>query len=361
LVKVHNSSFTLYPLTFFCALCLGCGIQGPPRPPRVEKPEKISDLAVIQKGRILDLTFTLPLLAMDGERLTKPLEIELFRGITKPGSTPAEPDAGSAPWQSFSSADLQKLSVGGKIVFSTNFSDQEFNQWLGSTFTFAVRGLTRGFRGRRLEGDYSNIARHVLLDVSPPVENLHVETTENALVLSWTPPSRGLSGHALAAPSGYRVYLSLTGKPGTFKLRGETPAPTFSDPDFAFGHDYFFSVRALFKQDGDTAESEDCAPVPITPRDTFPPPPPSNLSALFSAGAVQLVWTANTEADLGGYNVYRREKIGAPQKINSELLRTPTFENRTIQPGHQYFYRVTSVDLTGNESSPSEEVSAETP
>jgi hypothetical protein len=366
--RIHNSQFIirhsssiLYLLTLFCALCLGCGIQGPPRPPRVEKPEKISDLAVIQKGRILELTFTLPLLATDGERLTKPLEIEIFRAITKPGGTPSEPDAGSAPWQTFSSADLQKLIVGGKIVFSTNFSDQEFNQTLGSTYTFAVRGLTRGFRGRRLEGDYSNIARHALLDVSPPVENLHIETTENALVLSWMPPSRGLSGQALAALSGYRVYLSLTGKPGSFQLRGETPAPTFSDPDFAFGHDYFFSVRALFKQDVDTAESEDCAPVLITPRDTFPPAPPSNLSALFSAGAVQLVWTASSEADLGGYNVYRHEKDGAPQKINSELLRTPTFEDRTIQPGHQYFYRATAVDLTGNESSPSEEAMAETP
>ncbi|HEV2349867.1 MAG TPA: fibronectin type III domain-containing protein [Terriglobia bacterium] len=293
--------------------------------------------------------------------MTKPLEIEIFRAITGPGATPAEPEAGSAPWRTLSTDDLQKYTEGGKIIYSTKLSDQEFRQSLGSTFTFAVRGLTRGFRGRRLEGEYSNIVRPVLLDVSAPVGNLQIKTTEKALVLSWTPPSRSITGQTMAAPSSYQVYWSPTGKPGTFQKRGETTTSAFSDPDFAFEHTYFYRIRAIFKQGNQVAESDDPAPVAITPHDTFPPAPPSNVSALFSAGAIQLVWTANTEPDLAGYNVYRREKDGVAHKINSEMLRTPTFEDRTVQAGHQYFYRVTSVDLTHNESLPSEEVTAETP
>lgn len=315
----------------------------------------------MQRGPALEMSFTCPLLATDGGRLTKPLEIEIFRAITKPGGTPTEPGAGSAPWRTLSPADLQKYTAGDKIIFSTRLSAQEFAQSLGSTFTFAVRGRTRGFRGRPLQGDASNIVRTSLLDVSPPIEGLQISTTEKTLVLSWTPPSRGLSGQTTPAPSGYRVYWSLTGKPGTFQLRGETATPAYSDSDFAFDHTYFYKVRAFFRQGGQIAETEDSAAVAITPRDTFPPAPPSNVSALFSAGAVQLVWTANTEPDLAGYNVYRREKGGAPQKINAKLLRTPTYEDRTLQAGHQYFYRVTSVDLNHNESSPSEEVTAETP
>jgi hypothetical protein len=342
-------------------LCLGCGIQGPPIPPRVEQPEKISDLSVVQRGPALALSFTLPALASDGERLTKPLEIEIYRAISKPGGAPAEPGAGSAPWQQLSSDDLQKLAVGNKIIFSTRLSVPDFDQSLGWTFSFAVRGLTRGFRGHRIEGEYSNIVSHVLLDVSPPIEGLQIKTTEKALVLSWTPPSRGLSGQPLAPASGYRIYWSVTGKPGTFQERGKAVTPSFSDSNFAFGHNYFYRVHALFKQGNQEAESEDSAAVAITPRDRFPPAPPSNVSALFSAGAVQLVWTANTEPDLAGYNVYRREQGGATQKINPELLRTPTFEDKNVQAAHQYFYRVTSVDLDNNESSPSAEVTAETP
>lgn len=323
-------------------------------------PEKISDLAVVQKGSEFELSFTRPLLAADGERLTKPLEIEIFRIIAKPGSIPEELGAGSAPWQTLYFDELQKYTEGERIIFPVRLSAQEYSQSLGSTFTFSVRGLTRGFHGRRIEGDDSNLVRSVLLDVCAPVENLKIKTTEKALVLTWTPASHTLTGQTLAAPLDYRVYWSLTGKPDAFQMRGEAPTPAYSDSDFAFDQTYFYKVRALLKQGGQTAESEDSAAVAITPRDTFPPAAPSNVSALFSAGAVQLVWTANTEPDLAGYNVYRREKGGALQKLNLDLLRTPTFEDRSIHAGRKYFYRVTSIDLAHNESSPSEEVTVET-
>jgi len=73
------------------ALCLlaACAAQGPPQPPRVERPEQITDLAVTQVGRTLDLSFTPPELAADGERLSKPLEIEIFRTVAPAGQKPA--------------------------------------------------------------------------------------------------------------------------------------------------------------------------------------------------------------------------------------------------------------------------------
>ena len=362
---IHNSSFTLYLLTFAlvfaCASLMGCGVQGPPRPPRIEMPEKILDLAVIQKGSVFELSFTRPVLATDGERLTKPLEFEIFRTITGPGGASKELKMGPVPWKTLYFDELQNFSGGEKIVFPLTLSVQEYSQSLGSTFTFAVRGFTRGFHGRRIEGDDSNIVRTVLLDVCAPVDGLEIKTTEKALILNWTPPSHSLLGRTLAGPLTYRVYRSLAGKPGTFQMLGDAAAPVYSDSDFAFGHNYFYKVRAVLTQTGQTAESEDSSVAAITPRDTFPPGPPTNVSALFSAGAVQLVWTANTEPDLAGYNVYRREKGGVRQKLNLELLRTPTFEDRTVQAGRQYFYIVTSIDLAHNESSPSEEATVETP
>lgn len=90
----------------------------------------------------------------------------------------------------------------------------------------------------------------------------------------------------------------------------------------------------------------------IMPRDTFPPAPPEGLSSIYSAGAVELIWTANTEPDLAGYNVYRLEG-STPQRLNKDILKTPIFRDTTATAGATLSYDVTAVDLSGNESGPS--------
>ena len=55
-------------------------------------------------------------------------------------------------------------------------------------------------------------------------------------------------------------------------------------------------------------------------------------------------------------------KEGAAEiKLNSPLLETPVFRDESVAAGRKYIYRVTALDLTHNESPPSEEVPAETP
>ena len=84
------------------------------------------------------------------------------------------------------------------------------------------------------------------------------------------------------------------------------------------------------------------------------------LTALYTVGAVELVWAANSEKDLAGYYVYRREDGEQPKKLNKELLRTPILRDASVEPDHTYIYQVTAVDLSSNESHRSEEVSVET-
>ena len=81
---------------------------------------------------------------------------------------------------------------------------------------------------------------------------------------------------------------------------------------------------------------------------------------MYTTDAVELIWTANSEPDLAGYNVYRREGGGAAQKINQKLLGTPIVRDTSVAAGRKYFYRVTALDLANNESAPSEEVQVET-
>ena len=63
----------------------------------------------------------------------------------------------------------------------------------------------------------------------------------------------------------------------------------------------------------------------------------------------------------GDYNVYRHEEGTAPVKINSELVKPPTYRDTAVQPGHRYFYSVDAVDVRGNQSARSEEASEVVP
>jgi len=358
-----DSIFRFAVLATVALLLFGCAAQGPPHPPRIEKPERITDLAAFQVGRTIELTFTLPTQATDGEGLSKPLELRLFRVVTLPGQKLASP-AESQAWVTLLPTELVRYQLGEKIVYPDRLSDQEYPQRLGSSFTFAADGLTRGFRRRPVVGDISNRASVTLLDVSAPVESPRCETTEHALELSWPPPTTSLSGRPLQDPAGYRVFRSDTPK-GPFELRGETPAARFRDADFQFEHSYLYRVRALFKSDGadgagsQSAESEDSKPCAITPRDTFPPAAPAGLSAIATAAGVELIWNANTEPDLAGYNVYRRDGEGAPHKLNSELVGTPLYRDVAAEAEHRYTYWVTAVDAAGNESASSGEATVE--
>jgi hypothetical protein len=330
-----------------------CGVQGPPLPPRAERPEQVTDLSVIQKGRTLELSFTLPTQATDGERLTKPMDLEIFEALAPRGAAPAPLLEGAAPAMTLKPADFPRFMIGGKMVYPWKLSEKDYSNSLGETYTFAVSGVTYGFRHRARDAGLSNAVQATLLDVSGPVENLRARATENSLELVWSAPSKTLSGAEPSTLAGYRVYRSESGKPGSFALRTVTSSPAYSDKDFVFDGTYFYKVQAQFQGDHTTAESEESPAVKITPHDTFPPDTPRNVNAIYSAGSVEVVWTPSTAADLAGYNVLRSEAGGGETRINKELVRTPVFRDGNVQTGHRYFYRVTAVDLTGNESPPS--------
>jgi len=67
------------------------------------------------------------------------------------------------------------------------------------------------------------------------------------------------------------------------------------------------------------------------------------------------------DADLAGYNVYRREEDTAPAKLNAQLVKTPAYRDQHVTGGKKYFYSVTAVDVRGNESERSEEAGEAVP
>lgn len=108
------------------------------------------------------------------------------------------------------------------------------------------------------------------------------------------------------------------------------------------------------------------AGVPFTPSpvDTEPPAPPTGLTVTDPGTGDRLLlqWNANTEPDLLGYRIYRAVSSGvyappdgAYQRLGSAMVDTtqPSFTDTTVSRDVYYFYRITAVDQSGNESLPS--------
>ncbi|MBU2500248.1 Ig-like domain-containing protein [bacterium] len=103
----------------------------------------------------------------------------------------------------------------------------------------------------------------------------------------------------------------------------------------------------------------DAATYDWTLLDTTAPAAPVGLAATASAdydAFVDLDWTDNTEADLATYTVYRGTAPGGPYTELAAGVATSDYTDDTAVLGTTYYYVVTAVDDSANESANSAEV-----
>ena len=131
---------------------LGCGVQGPPQPPRLEVPERVTDLSAFQVGRTLEIRFALPQQAVDGERLTKPLEIEILRAQIPPGSVPPKSPP-LALWTRLQPDQWTRYTNDRRVIYPARLSEEEYKNWQTEDSIIAIRTLTRGFRRRPVQSE----------------------------------------------------------------------------------------------------------------------------------------------------------------------------------------------------------------
>ncbi len=83
--------------------------------------------------------------------------------------------------------------------------------------------------------------------------------------------------------------------------------------------------------------------------DNLAPAAPAPLTGQYAAGTTQLHWNRNTEADLAGYRLYRGASVSfvpSPANFVAQLPDTGTAD----AAGAPYVYKLTAVDVHGNES-----------
>jgi hypothetical protein len=247
------------------------------------------------------------------------------------------------------------------------------------TATYAVEVLNDSNRGAGL----SNQVRVPLAPTLPPPPDFQAQMTADGVVLTWALESPASSGADLQYL--YRVYRRRQGSPersdiGEIAL-GTESHPTLVDRTFAWdtSYEYWITVVTHVETASQpcpagpdaapctpiTVEGADSPPITIFTHDVFPPAVPSGLQAVFSGPGqtpfIDLIWAPDTDADLAGYNVFRREQGGTPVKINSALIKTPSYRDKDVAPGKTFWYSVSAVDERGNESARSNEASERVP
>jgi hypothetical protein len=356
-------------VSFFCLftwLAMGCGAPGEPTPPSPPIPNPITDLAGHQVGDAVLLTFTLPLKSTLGQRLNQVPALEVWRGLLHPDGTP-DPRSFHLV-DTVPSAILQTYAQDGKISFPDPLQPDELRSSVGQTALYRVR--TR-VSERKASAD-SNQVSVDLYPVPQRIDSLVAQPTEKYIQLKWTAPTSTSAGAQLPPIREFHVYrgeldpASATAAEKDFHAAiwrlpplqvAVTAAPEYQDSTFDFGKTYAYLVRSVVSEGGSLLESGDSRPAILAPKDTYPPGAPQDVVGAVLPGnspgsfVVDLSWTINLETDLAGYRVYRSESEDERgQLLTPEPLPTPSFRDTTVTPGRRYWYTVTAVDRSGNES-----------
>jgi len=346
-----------------CLLLASCAQTGPPLPPSLELPKPPSDLRASRKGNAVTLTWSEPTLTTDRQSVRFLGSTRICRTIEAEMTVCGDP-AGEvvAPVERPSREAQAK-----RQTFTDLLPSKVQEQYPTGDVTYAVEVLNRDRRGAGL----SNRVRVPAAPTYPPPETPTAELTGDGVVLTWT--SAGETAIVPGVQHRYRIYRrdESTGKDA---IAGEVPAGgaglvRFVDSSFEWEKTYLYRIAAVSivsrPASSVQVEGEDSPALRVVAHDIFPPAVPSGLQAVASGEGqkpfVDLIWAPVTNADLAGYNVYRREATGTAAKLNSELAKSPAYRDTVVVAGATYVYSVSAVDVRGNESAKSDEASEHVP
>lgn len=355
----------LFLTFFFAALAItGCGTPGAPLPPSLGIPKPVGDLQAVRKGETVTLTWSAPTDTTDGALIRKPGKMRLSRSVPGNGAAgqaaqaiaelPLEPALKEPepppPSAKDAVSSLLETGAGGDFAVYTVVALSNLGKSAGP----------------------SNSAAVPLVPTLPAPGRIQATAVPLGISLSWEQGWPPQNHSQLAVQYAYRIMRREEGAKTPVMVKqvsAGNEAMNLIDTGIEWQkhYDYWITPVTLWQGAGKkgVVEGDDSPLASVFADDKFPPDPPVGLQAVFSGlmkqPFIDLAWTPNTEPDLAGYNVYRHAGSEPPVKVNSELVKTPSFRDAKVKPGTKYFYSVSAVDLRGNESGKSAETSETVP
>lgn len=144
----------------------------------------------------------------------------------------------------------------------------------------------------------------------------------------------------------YKVYRS-TNRGGPFTLKTTTKNTTYTDSTASSNTLYWYRVTAVNNAgEGQYSDVEASFLADVT----APENPTILTTTIVGTTNVKNTWSASSDSDLAGYNIYARIFPAAYTKLNTELLTVLEYTHNSATAGSTWDYKVTAVDTAGNES-----------
>ncbi len=324
-----------------------CGRKTDPIVPESPRPEKIQDLTIAVRDAVAYLSWPIPSKNVEGKNLSSSA-IEGFRVYR------AEVDRERRRYHFREAAWIPMAEPAPAQIRDGIVSWSDAGLQYGRVYVYRVRTYT--LRGG--VSGYSNVVRAApRLSLAAP-QDVTATAGDGSVTISWAEVSTMSDGTPHRGFVGYLIYrASEPGQYGTTSLNNEpVTATTYTDTSALNGKRYFYRVRSVDSPVRPWHESLDSVEVSATPKDMTPPSAPTGLTVVPGIGRVFLTWNENSERDLEGYNVYRSTRRGTGyERLNDTPRKRSTYSDDTVRQGMTYYYVVTAVDKSGNESKPSAE------
>ena len=361
---LRAKSFTALLISALCLLpsaltFSGCGKRRPPQPPVERVPQRTELLSGVQRGNQVILNWPAPRRNASDESVQSIRRVDVYRlaeAVDDP--LPLTEEEFSARANLIGSVTPEQLAAAKETLTYTD----ELSLSEPVRLRYAVRYVNAA-------GQRASFSNFLLIEPAagvsqPPLVGQTPEVRENAIIVRWEAPAANVDNTRPANLLGYNVYRSARSQnePAQTPLNSRpVNALSFADQTFAFGEEYVYVVRAVsLGTGGEPVESLNSNQVEVKPLDTFPPAPPTNLTAAATPSPlrISLFFAVNQERDIAGYNLYRSEDPALPKeqwtKLNRNLLERTTYQDEAVKSGQRYFYYVRAVDKAGNVSNPSE-------
>lgn len=159
-----------------------------------------------------------------------------------------------------------------------------------------------------------------------------------SIAINWVP---------VTGAQGYRIYRSMNGSAYTYVGAQTGPLnASYVDSALAASSEYAYKVAA-YDQSG---ESELSAGNPYAQAATRAPGAPRSITVTAEATRVTITWNSNPEPNVAGYYVYRSAASGGTfTRLNASPVTSTSYTDAAVSANHDYYYRVSALDLTGAE------------
>ncbi len=341
------------------AVLLGCGNPGPPLPPSLMLPQPVGDLSAQRTADTVALRWTMPTRSTDRVPLRGDRHLVMCRAIE------------NGPCEHIATTTLPSDSPS---VY-TDLLPHALRSGPLHLLTYRVRFTN----GKGTDAGTSNPAFTAAGLPPPTIGSPSATATAGGILVRWT--TLGSRGDPAPRNTARFVRLERERLPEPGKSREPSGAGSQSErrrlessergtadnawtPDHVLDTEatldgaYRYEVRLVETLNLGSHRFEVSGAGATTPvlaaKDVFAPATPEGLEAAANAEghAIDLSWSANEEADLAGYFVYRGVGPGSPgTRISGEKpVVAPGWSDTTAKPGILYSYAVSAVDHSGNES-----------